>query len=270
MKRFASVQTMRRALLWVVLSAAAGLQVGGCAAVEHPIATARSGGAAAYFDGTTLDLTKLLPPPPANDSPQTRAELNEMLAIQQSRSSAQAARAAADARAAVYRLADALGDPAAFTKDRVPLTDTLFRRILASEGTVMGAAKRYYGRPRPFVLEPQLEPVIAKPPDGSYPSGHSTWVRAVALVLADMIPERRPQILARADEYAHNRVVAGVHYPSDIEAGKLAGTAIAAALYASDDFRADLAAATSELRRALQLPARPSATPAAPAALATH
>jgi acid phosphatase (class A) len=206
-----------------------------------------------------------LPPAPADDSPETRADLDEMLKVQAARTPAEADRARADAEASVFRLADALGNPPAFNARSLPLTTAMFRRILASELLVVGAAKNYYKRPRPFRLEPQLRPVIEKPNDFSYPSGHSSWVRAVALVLADMVPEKRAQIIARANEYARNRVVAGVHYPTDIEAGKLAGTAIAAALFASAGFRGDLAAATNELRQALSLPVRPADGPTAAA-----
>jgi len=229
-----------------------------CEAVKHPIATQRAGAVPDYFDTSELDLTKLLPPAPANDSATTRADLEEMLKVQQTRSATQSERARADVPATIYRLADALGNPAAFNAKSLPLTDAMFRKVLASELAVVGAAKSRFSRPRPFLLEPKLEPLIDKPSDGSYPSGHSSWARAVALVLADMVPERRAQILARADEYAYNRVVVGVHYPSDVAAGKLAGTAIAAALWVSPNFRADLAAATTELRRALNLPASPS------------
>ena len=59
--------------------------------------------------------------------------------------------------------------------------------------------------------------------------------------------------MARAAEYANNRVVAGVHYPSDIEGGRLTATAFAAALFASPAFQSDLAAARAELRQALNL-----------------
>jgi acid phosphatase (class A) len=243
----------------VTLVALAGVPLfAACDAIRHPVATQRAGAAPDYFDTSELDLTKLLPPPPANDSAATRADLDEMLKVQQTRTSEQGERARADASATLYRLADALGSPAAFNEKSLPLTDTLFRKVRASEIAVVGAAKNRYGRPRPFVLEPKLEPLIDRPHDGSYPSGHSSWARVTALVLADMVPERRAQILARADEYAYNRVVVGVHYPSDVAAGKLAGTAIAAALFASPSFRADLAAATTELRRALNLPATPS------------
>jgi acid phosphatase (class A) len=219
-----------------------------------------------YFDTTTLDLTRVLPSPPPNDSAATRTELDEMLAVQEKRSDAQAKRAVADAEATIYRFADALGNPAGFTPNNLPKTEALFARIIQVHGLLVGAAKKSFGRPRPFVLEPKLSPLLQKPTDNAYPSGHSTYARWVALILGDMIPEKRTALMERANEYAYNRVVAGVHYPSDIEAGKLAGTAIVSVLYAVPDFRRDLAAATVELRQVLHLPAKPDAVPFAPAA----
>ena len=47
-----------------------------------------------------------------------------------------------------------------------------------------------------------------------------------------------------------------MHYPSDVEAGKLAGSVLAASLFGSPAFQADYAAAKSELRQALNLPAQ--------------
>ena len=99
--------------------------------------------------------------------------------------------------------------------------------------------------------------MVPKPPSASYPSGHTTWAVACAIVLADMIPERRRQIFVRADEYAHNREVGGVHYPSDVAAGHLAGTALAESLFQSPQFVSDEAAATAELRQGLGLPPLP-------------
>jgi acid phosphatase (class A) len=203
---------------------------------------------------TTLKLWRLLPPPPSAGSPQERAELDELLRIQARRTPAQAERARQDAEVTVFRFADALGNPAGFTPANLPLTVRLFRRIDADEAAVLGAAKREFSRPRPFTVEPRLNPVIPRPVSSSYPSGHSTWAYATGLVLADMIPERRAAILARADEFAHNRSVAGVHYLSDVEAGRLAGTTLAAMLFACGPFEVEEAAARAELRKALDLP----------------
>lgn len=206
-----------------------------------------------YFDANTLDLGRVLPPAPKNDSELTRSEIKLILKIQKKRTSAQAQRAADDARVSVYRFADALGNPIAFNATSLPKFDSLFRKVLREEGAVIQAGKRSFARPRPFVIESKIAPVVDKPPNDSYPSGHTMWARAVGLLLADMLPEYREKLIARADEYSFNRVVAGVHYPSDVEAGKLAGTALAAFLLASPAFQADYVAAKEELRGALKL-----------------
>jgi len=207
-----------------------------------------------YFDAKTLDLGRLLPPAPANDSEITRSEIERMLKIQKERSPAEAQRAADDAKVTIYRFSDALGNPIVFNAKSLPKVDTLFRKVLHEEGAVVQAGKRSFARPRPFVLESRIQPVIDKPTNDSYPSGHTIWARTVGLLLSDMVPEFRGQIMARADEYSFNRVVAGVHYPSDVDAGKLAGTALAAFLFASPAFQADYVDAKKELRAALKLP----------------
>jgi len=240
-------------ILALALSSLGFVQLAGCASAPHVVADARSN----YFDAATLDLVRLLPPPPADVSAETRAELDLMLQIQAKRSPAEAARAKADAEVSVYRFADALGDPPAFNAKSLPRFNAVFAKVLHEEGTVISLGKDRFARPRPFALEPRLDPVIATPPNGSYPSGHSMWAHAAGLLLADMVPERRAQILKRADEYSYNRVVAGVHYPSDVEGGKLAGTTFAAFLFVAPEFQADFAAAKSELRKTLKLPPQP-------------
>lgn len=47
----------------------------------------------------------------------------------------------------------------------------------------------------------------------SYPSGHSSFSRVFANVLSDIVPERRAEFFARADEVAQDRVIGGVHFP---------------------------------------------------------
>ena len=210
-----------------------------------------------YLNPAALNLYRLLPPPPEAGSAQERAELDELLRLQATRTPAEVKRAQQDATISVFRFGDALGSPAAFNPQQLPLTTELFRRVAQAEALFMDTAKDAFGRPRPFRTELRLSPIVAKPPSASYPSGHSTWAIASAIVLADMLPERRAQIFARADEYAHNREVGGVHYPSDVAAGHLAGTALAQQLFNSPRFVGDEGAAAAELRQALGLPARP-------------
>ena len=82
---------------------------------------------------------------------------------------------------------------------------------------------------------------------GSYPSGHTTNATLAAIVMGDIVPEKRDAIWQRAADYSHSRVVGGMHYPNDLFGGKLAGTAIAVALQSRPEFKADFAAARREL-----------------------
>ncbi len=202
-------------------------------------------------DARTLDLRRILPSAPAAGSPQERADLEEMLRIQARRTGAQVERARRDAKLDILGFAAALGLPSGVAAARLPRTVALFRQLTIDEFAVLDPAKREFARPRPFTVDPRLHPVIARPHSLSYPSGHATWAYTTALVLADMVPERRQQLLERAGEYAYDRIVAGVHYPSDVDAGRLAGTALAAMLFTCRPFEKDEAAARAELREAL-------------------
>jgi len=58
--------------------------------------------------------------------------------------------------------------------------------------------------------------------------------------LTQLVPEKRQQILDRAEEYAHNRLICGVHYASDIEAGRRVAYTIFGSLLASPNFQRGL------------------------------
>ena len=240
-----------------VASTPAPAAVAGPESAPSPPRTSHAGARAAYLAPGDLDLYRLLPPPPAAGSVKEREELDELLSIQAHRTQAEVARAQADQQQSVFRFADALGNPPAFVPTKLPLTVQLFRAIGDAESVTVNPVKDAWARPRPFLTEKRLKPVDDRPPSASYPSGHSTWATAVGIVLADMVPEYRAGIFARAEEFAYHREVGGVHYPSDVAAGHLAGTVLAAQLFASSRFRSDEAAAVAELRTALGLPALP-------------
>jgi acid phosphatase (class A) len=208
-----------------------------------PLASALSG-AEPYPLAQRIDLASLLPPPPAAGSDADRTDLAAVLALQQSRSEAQLALAKADAEASVFRFADAVGKD--FDAKRLPSTALLFDRLTRSIGAVVGPAKDHWNRPRPFLASGDVHPTSR--PDGStYPSGHAVLARLYAIVLADLLPQKRREIFARGDRFAQGRLVNGVHYPTDVEAGLIAATVIAAELRQQQAFRDDLARAREEL-----------------------
>lgn len=97
--------------------------------------------------------------------------------------------------------------------------------------------------------------------NSSYPSGHATFGTLCAIFLAQMVPEKQAELFARAEEYRQSRLIVGAHFRSDIEAGRALGTAAAAIISQNFAFQRDLAAARSELRAALNLPAELPAPP---------
>jgi acid phosphatase (class A) len=209
-----------------------------------------------YADAKEIDLTQLLAPPPANDSELTKEEIGEVLTIQVTRTKAMEERAIADAEEDIWRFSDVIDNPK-FTKENLPKFAAFFDRVAATEGAVVDPAKDVWKRPRPHMLYPELvKPVVKLSKSGSYPSGHATVGTLMGIVLADMVPEKKAAIMDRAREFAHNRVVGGIHYPSDIEAGRISGTVIAAAIMTHADYKSEYAAAKAELRAALALPAQ--------------
>ncbi len=204
-----------------------------------------------YFDSTAIDLTQLLPPPPSPDSTETRAELGELLVIQVTRTPEMVARAQADAVEEVWRFADVLGPK--FTADALPRTAALFERLIATDNAVLNPAKLHFNRQRPYLVSDLVRPVVKPATSGSWPSSHAALGTLMGIVLADMLPEKRMAIMERARAYADNRLVAGAHFPSDVEMGRTAGTVIAAVALHQPAFAADYAAARTELRAALGL-----------------
>ncbi len=73
-----------------------------------------------------------------------------------------------------------------------------------------------------------------------------------ALILAELAPEHRDALLDRGREIGWDRVVAGLHHPSDIIAGRVLGQALAQSLLADPKFRAQLVELKTEMHDAQQ------------------
>ena len=115
------------------------------------------------------------------------------------------------------------------------------------------SAKNHYMRPRPFMVfnEPSAtpgdEPALRK--NGSYPSGHTAIGWATALVLAEINPARKAEIIQRGYDFGQSRVICGAHYQSDVDAGRIVGSAVVAALHADKGFQKQLAKAKKEFKK---------------------
>jgi len=205
-----------------------------------------------YVSPAEVDLDDILPPPPAPGSPQQAADMQAVMDAQNARSAKDVEQALADFKKSIFRFKDVLGPN--FKPATLPYTNAFFRRILGDDETIVSDAKDFFARPRPFITNVNVNPVMLRPGGGGYPSGHSTFAYVAAVILSMMVPEKRDAIFARADQFEQMRVVSGEHYPTDVTAGRIAGAVIANALVHSPKFMADFATSKAEVRKALSLP----------------
>jgi acid phosphatase (class A) len=178
----------------------------------------------------------LFPPPPRPDSDTDQADLKVLREWQAKRTAAECSRARAEARGDFGSLFENVSP---FSKPLPPEVAAFFKRVHGDLDYAVGAVKGRYQRPRPFLRGQGLEPCIVIIGGYAYPSGHAANARLFALILSELVPERRAEFMARADEAALDRIIGGVHYPSDIEAGKRLGEAIYAEIRKNPAFRRD-------------------------------
>ena len=209
--------------------------------------------AAGYLaKGSAPDMLSVLPPPP---KPGSGVDADDHASFPASRGLKDSPRwslAINDVeqtpQAAFLDFACALG--VTLDDGKAPVLSNLFSRIVPDARAFVDPPKNHYARHRPY-LDQEGPICVDKSPSlaasASYPSGHATLSWAWGLILAELAPDRAGQILARARVYGESRVVCGVHYPSDIEAGRANGSALVAVLHSDAAFRADLDKARAEV-----------------------
>ncbi len=194
-------------------------------------------------------------PAPARGSDQDKADLAIVLWMQRTRSSADVARARDHLQVNLATFATALGDR--FDVAAHPRTQALLDRFVARSHAVSGEAKRRWARPRPYVADARVAPAVKLEDTFSYPSGHAIRGVLLARILGELAISRRAELLEIGLQVGYDRVVGGVHYPSDVLGGQRLGEALATALLASPDLSAEV-----EAVRAAEWPARERAAAA--------
>jgi len=87
--------------------------------------------------------------------------------------------------------------------------------------------KNWIARPRPYVTVSSIYPLISKPGEFSFPSGHSAAAFSAAGVFVKTLPKRFGiPLFLFAVVIALSRLYVGVHYPSDVLCGVISGLLI--------------------------------------------
>ena len=160
--------------------------------------------------------------------------------------------------------AEAFGDKAhasfacaagvAITVKDTPTLSRMLDRMTVDAGQSVGGAKMKYNRPRPLVGHDDAPVCVPREAwmqtNPSYPSSSAAAGWAWALVLAELLPRQATPIITRGLAAGESRAICGVHWPSDVTAGRTMGAALVARLHADPAFLKDLETAKAELAAA--------------------
>lgn len=172
-----------------------------------------------YLDENNYEVyKKAVKPPPNMTSKEQKNDETVVLDLQKKRTQAECERAASEVKITLQSF---------YAKPYGPLSDDelkelhgFFEQVRNDTAFFVVKLKKEYPRQRPFVYMQGIEPCIQKEATQAYPSGHSTLGHLYALILSDIFPQKRAALLARGQQIAEDRVLGGVHHPSDIASGK--------------------------------------------------
>jgi membrane-associated phospholipid phosphatase len=175
------------------------------------------------------------PPPPAYRSPQFTVALAEVRRHAEARSAEDARTVALWADGAgSYTPAGRWNRIAADLIAKHRLNEIRGARVLAllnmalmDTGIANWESQYHYGVMRPSQVDPGIVPLVPLPNSPSYPAGHASVSAAGAEVLGYLFPAEREALRATAVEAAKSRVLGGIHYSFDNDAGLTLGRAVA-------------------------------------------
>ncbi len=94
-----------------------------------------------------------------------------------------------------------------------------FRNFHRDVSFVSEELKQHYKRKRPYFRNESILPCIKKETSFAYPSGHASIGIVGAEILSELFPKNRVALEKAGIQSGLNRVIGGVHHPSDVEAG---------------------------------------------------
>ena len=212
----------------------------------------------AYFTKAELpDMTKILPPFPTFESARFVADQSQHLWGKLMRQDeARAAQAQSDAVYSMQTVIDAYSPlfGLEITKEGTPEIYSIVQDVLASCDSIYSGAKAKFNRQRPYAyynegtLIPEKEEKHRY--EGSYPSGHTVFFWTSALLLSDInqTNEAMEKLLARGYEFGQSRVIAGYHWQSDVDAGRMAGSVLYQLIRSHERFVEQLTKARAEFK----------------------
>lgn len=195
--------------------------------------------AATYLDDEFIASYADLPAPPEDDSPAGLADLQTVLHVQAELTPAQVARAQRVGPHSPFLMGSSVFGEW-FRAEDLPRTAAIMKTVWEESNRLNGRLKRQWDRARPPQRDARVKPSVTVPDDSSYPSGHASNAAVWAAIFSAAFPEKADEFAAQARETAWARVLGGAHFPSDTQAGRLVGEAIARRMLANPAMTAAL------------------------------
>lgn len=170
-----------------------------------------------------------VPPPP--NRWETRAELRQLVNLTRHLDATEKQQIAFwDAGAPAYRWIDLINARALAGTPTTAFSHRVYTYVaLAMYDATIAAweAKYHYNRRRPSEMDNNLRTALPVPNSPSYPSEHAAAAQAAAAVLAYLLPTEAQSFQTMAEQAGWSRVLAGLQYPSDYDAGLALGRKVA-------------------------------------------
>jgi acid phosphatase (class A) len=231
----------KRFVFWVAALALAAL----------PAAAVSWAAGEGYIDRQAFDVTAVLPPAPLAGSDRYEMDRRVFHDTRFYENTPRWALAVKDYKTDMaHMMADfRCATDIALTSETAPALARLMTRAGNDTSAETGMAKQHFKRLRPFLIDqgPICQPAREVENTYDYPSGHTTRGWTWAILLAELMPDRAGEILARGRAFGQSRIVCGVHNASAVEAGRISASATLAVIHASPAFQADMTAARQEL-----------------------
>ncbi|HEY0741042.1 MAG TPA: phosphatase [Chryseosolibacter sp.] len=230
-----------------------------------------------YLENVTVDDFKI-PDVPANSSEQTRAEINYLLALQNSRTDEQIRASLYMAniyynlrvmpddstydfyRSNLFHIGHSIGSW--FNPKDLPVTADFVARVWRDASYFIWSLKFKYARIRPVFIDGDVKN-LQDTDWAAYPSGHAANSYINAYLYQELAPEFTDVFTKDAYDMAHSREILGVHYPSDSESARMFARQFVNKLFQNEKFLKDFELVKKEWsEKAKESFARPQLTKA--------
>ena len=171
-----------------------------------------------------------LPPPPSQGSPQCAKELQELHALQASRTPQIAKAIDYWNKGASVRWNEIARALVIKHNTSPPMASRAYALLSVAQYDALVAAwnnKYAYNRASPHQIDKTIRPAVVTSGDPTYPSDHAAVAAASSAVLSYLWPNETAQLAKAAAADEASRLSAGVNFRSDIAAGASLGRMVA-------------------------------------------